>query len=182
MSLRHAILGILSVKPMSGYELKKVVDGSVGHFWTADRSQIYRTLSALVEEGLASRGTVVQEGRPTLHPHTVTDAGLAELDRWLASPLQAPPTRDAFLARLFFADRLPPERVRALLDARHREVAEELAELEAIEFPPRNALPEGVTELGYALREAARDHGLAHARAELAWIDATRRRLERITP
>ncbi len=182
MSLRHAILGILSIRPMSGYDLKKAVDGSVGHFWTADQSQIYRTLSALVEEGLASRGTVVQEGRPTLHPHTVTEAGLAELDRWLASPLKTPPTRDAFLARVFFADRLPPEDVRALLDARRREIAAELAELEAVETPDPADLPEGVSALGYQLRLAALDNGIAHARAELAWLDATEQRLERITP
>ena len=46
MSLDHAILGFLNYKPLSGYDLKKVFDSSVRHFWYADQSQIYRTLSS----------------------------------------------------------------------------------------------------------------------------------------
>jgi DNA-binding PadR family transcriptional regulator len=79
MSLRHAILGILSIQPMSGYDLKKVVNGSVGHFWTADQSQIYRTLATLVTDGLATRRTVPQDDRPNRHVHSITDAGTEQL-------------------------------------------------------------------------------------------------------
>ncbi|WP_150248941.1 PadR family transcriptional regulator [Nocardiopsis deserti] len=175
MSLRHAILGLLSIKPMSGYDLKKVIDESVGHFWTADQSQIYRTLTGLVEEGLASRRTVVQEERPNLHLHSVTGPGLAELDRWLASPLRTPPTRDPFLARLFFADRMRTQDIRELLDTRRREVGGELAALEAIAVPARAA---GV---GQALRLATLSYGITLARAELDWLDATERQLEEYT-
>ncbi|MDE3724734.1 PadR family transcriptional regulator [Nocardiopsis sp. N85] len=177
MSLRHAILGILSIKPMSGYELKKVIDESVGHFWTADQSQIYRTLAGLVEDGLAVRRTVVQEERPNMHLHSVTDLGSAELDRWLASPLKARPSREPFLARLFFADRMPVERIRELLDTRRRELSGQLAALEAIEVPA-DAAEFG---LGGVLRLATLANGIAHARTELDWLDATERRLEGIT-
>ncbi|NED97716.1 PadR family transcriptional regulator [Phytoactinopolyspora alkaliphila] len=176
MSLRHAILGLLSIQPMSGYELKKVIDESVGHFWTADQSQVYRTLSTLVDDGLASRRTVVQEDRPNLHLHSATDRGLAELDTWLASPLQTPPIREPFLARLFFADRLPADRIQKLVDTRRQEVAEQLAALEAI------AVPANATEAGQVLRSATLANGIAHARAELDWLASTQRQLERITP
>lgn len=183
MSLRHSVLGILSIRPMSGYELKKVIDSSVGHFWTADQSQVYRTLSALVEDGMASRRTVVQEERPNLHLHSVTDNGLAELDRWLASPLRAQPSRDPFLARLFFADRLPMERIRELLDARRRETREEFAALEAIFLVTDAAeLPGDISELARVLRMATLAKGLADARAELAWLDATEQKLEELAP
>ena len=176
MSLRHAILGLLSIQPMSGYELKKVIDESVGHFWTADQSQVYRTRTALVEDGLASRRTVVQEERPNLHLHSATERGLAELDRWLASPLQRQPSREPFLARLFFADRMSVDGIRELLDTRRREVSEQLAALEAI------AVPAEATETGQVLRLATLANGIAHARAELDWLDTTERQLERITP
>lgn len=161
---------------MSGYELKNVIDESVGHFWTADQSQIYRTLAGLVDAGLASRRTVVQDERPNLHLHTVTDAGLAELDRWLASPLQAQPAREPFLARLFFADRLPPDEIAVLLESRRQEVSEQLAALEAI------AVPAAAAGVGEVLRLATLANGIAHARAELDWLDATKRQLEEITP
>ena len=179
MSLRHSILGLLSIQPMSGYDLKKVIDESVGHFWSADQSQIYRTLAGLVDEGLASRRTVVQEGRPALHLHSATDLGLEELDRWLSSPLRTQPTRQPFLARLFFAARLPTEEIRRLLDARRREVSEELAALEAISFP--SAPAENVTDVEHALQSATLANGIAHARAEIEWLDATDRQLRGIT-
>ena len=53
MSLEHAILGFLNYKPLSGYDLKKIFDTSVRHFWAADQSQIYRTLNRLTERGWA---------------------------------------------------------------------------------------------------------------------------------
>jgi PadR family transcriptional regulator, regulatory protein AphA len=176
MSLRHAILGILSIQPMSGYDLKKTIDQSVGHFWTADQSQVYRTLAALVEDGLASRRTVAQDERPNLHLHTVTDRGLVALDEWLASPLQTPPMREPFLARLFFADRMPPEAIRELLEVRRREVGEQLAALEAIAVSVDDA------DIGQVLRLATLANGIAHAKTELEWLDDTARRLERTAP
>lgn len=183
MSLRHSVLGLLSIRPMSGYELKKIIDSSVAHFWNADQSQVYRTLSALVEEGLAARRTVVQEDRPNLHLHSLTDSGLAELDRWLASPLRTPPSRDPFLARLFFADRLPMERVRELLDTRRKEVGEALAALEAIrDTTDPDELPDEVGELARVLRMATLAYGIAHGRAELDWLDTTERNLGKLGP
>lgn len=179
MSLRHAILGLLSIQPMSGYFLKKVIDQSISHFWVADQSQIYRTLAALVDDGLASRHTVVQEDRPNLHLHEPTREGLAELDRWLEEPAKPPPARDPFLVRLFFADRMSPEGIRRLLDMRRDETAGHLAALEAVTMP--KAVPETVTALGYALRKAALDNGIAEARAELEWLDETRKTVERMT-
>jgi DNA-binding PadR family transcriptional regulator len=179
MSLRHSILGLLSIQPMSGYDLKKIIDESVGHFWTADQSQIYRTLAALVDEDLASRRTVVHDERPNLHLHSPTDRGLAELDRWLASPLQTQPTREPFLARLFFASRMPMDEARKLLDTRRHEVSEQLVALEAINVA--NAVPENVTDVEHALRLATLANGITHARTEIDWLDATTRHLEEIT-
>lgn len=179
MSLRHAILGLLAVRPMSGYDLKKVIDETVGHFWTADQSQIYRTLAGLVDDGFASRRTVVQDERPNQHVHTVTDLGVNALDEWLASPFQPPSIREPFLARLFFADRMTAEEVRSLLETRRREVREQLATLETIAVP--NVVPENITEIAYTLRSATLENGIAHARAELGWLDATEHRLAEVT-
>ncbi|WP_157002847.1 PadR family transcriptional regulator [Agromyces laixinhei] len=175
MSLRHAILGLLSIRPMSGYDLKKTIDESVGHFWTADQSQIYRTLTGLVDEGMASRETVVQSGRPNQHVHGATELGLAELDRWLASPMEPQPTREPFLARLFFADRMPAHEIRKLLHARRHDVTLQLAALEMIAVPA--AVPENVTETEFVLRMATLANGIAHARAELDWLESTERQL-----
>lgn len=179
MSLRHAILGFLSVRPMSGYDLKKVIDESVGHFWMADQSQIYRTLTSLVDGGLASRETVIQDGRPNQHVHSATDVGLAELDRWLASPLQPQSSREPFLARLFFAERMPADEIRQLLETRRQEASQQLAALELITVP--DVVPEHISEIEYVLRMATLANGITHARAELDWLDTTERQLAGIT-
>ena len=64
MSLEYAILGFLRSRPMTGYELKKIIDGSVSHFWPADQSQIYRTLGKLAERGWAEMEVVPGTDRP----------------------------------------------------------------------------------------------------------------------
>ena len=51
MKLRHAILGLLSYEPQSGYDLSRAFASSVVNFWYADQSQIYRTLDRLEADG-----------------------------------------------------------------------------------------------------------------------------------
>lgn len=167
MSLRFAILGLLSLAPMSGYDLKRTIDQSVGHFWTADHPQIYRTLASLVDDGLATRRTVVRTDRPSTHIHAPTDAGLAALEDWLREPPPPAPVREAFLAKLFFVGRLDAEAARALLRSRREEALAAVARLEALEVPPPE---QGLSAL---LRGATRENGLVHARAELEWVEQT---------
>ncbi|MFC7584702.1 hypothetical protein ACFQYP_13900 [Nonomuraea antimicrobica] len=81
--------------------------------------------------------------------------------------------REPFLARLFFADRLPVDEIRKLVRARRRETGELLAALEAI------AVPEPSGDLGQVLRLATLANGVAHARAELDWLDTVERQLDR---
>jgi len=90
MSLKHAILGFLSYKPLSGYDLKKAFDNSVRHFWPADQSQIYRTLAQLTAEGLVERAAD-GEGPRDRHPYHITATGLSELRQWLVA--SSPPAR-----------------------------------------------------------------------------------------
>ena len=78
MSLEHAILGFLTYRPMSGYDLKKFFDESVRHFWSAPQSQIYRTLGR-DEEALAAarRGIERAERRLELNPDDTRALNLA---------------------------------------------------------------------------------------------------------
>ncbi|MBO3085997.1 PadR family transcriptional regulator [Cellulomonas fengjieae] len=169
MSLKHAVLGFLSIAPMTGYDLRKHMEESVAHFWPADQAQIYRTLGHLAADGLVSVETIPQEGKPDRREHSITDAGLAELDAWLASPVEYAPSREAFLVRLFFVGRLGVDQVRAVLQER----ADEARELAAVLDQTRTATEEALTDvepnLEMRLRLATLANGLVHARAELAW-------------
>lgn len=127
MSLRHAILGFLSVKPMSGYDLKRHFDASVRHFWTADQAAIYRALGELDAERLVEHERVAQATRPDRKVYQLTEAGRAALDEWLATPASPVARREPLLVKLFFAGRLPPEALRRLLEAELAQVEAELA-------------------------------------------------------
>ena len=101
MRLRHAILGLLSHQPQSGYDLNRAFTSSVVYFWYADQSQIYRTLDRLEADGAISTRVIPQSGRPDRRVHSLTESGRAELDAWLMSPLEPITTKDPLLARLF---------------------------------------------------------------------------------
>ncbi len=117
MSLDHAILGFLQYKPMSGYDLKKIFDTSVRHFWPADQSQIYRTLSRLAEQGLAVQEIVEQVDRPDRKVYHITPAGRDELHRWLTGPFPMEEARSAPLVQVFFSGQLTDEEILAKFEA-----------------------------------------------------------------
>lgn len=87
MGLPHAILVSLCEQAGSGYELAHRFDRSIGYFWAASHQQIYRTLRAMENDGWVHVTPVVQRGRPDKKVYTVSDAGRAELARWIAEPL-----------------------------------------------------------------------------------------------
>jgi PadR family transcriptional regulator, regulatory protein AphA len=113
MSLEFAILGFLNYQPFSGYDLKKIFDNSVRHFWSADQSQIYRTLARLTEEGLTEVEIVEQQDRPDRKLYHITPAGREALQNWLAGPFPMQEARSAPLVQIFFAGGLSDEVVRA---------------------------------------------------------------------
>ncbi len=87
MALPHAILVSLCEQSGSGYELARRFDRSIGYFWAATHQQIYRTLRSMEDDGWVRVTPVVQQGRPDKKVYTVSDAGRAELARWIAEPL-----------------------------------------------------------------------------------------------
>lgn len=176
MSLRHTLLGFLALTPMTGYDLRKSIAQSVGHFWTADQAQIYRTLASLVQEGLVSAETQQQEERPNRRVHRIQPDGLVELDRWLAAPLQPVPVREPFLLRVFLGGRLGPAQICQILADRVSEAEDMITTLGAIEASLLQAPP---TDLETRLRLATLQNGLAHARAERDWALSLQVELEK---
>lgn len=169
MVLARIILGFLSLGPMTGYDLKRNFDSSAAYFWSADKAQIYRTLAALVADGLAETEVVPGDGAPDRILHRITSAGEAALEDWLASPLDRQPERDPFLARLFFAGD-DAHLVRRLVAARRNAVDAFVQELEQV----RSDIPEVERNQSPAswLRIQTLEHGIASGRHELTWLDS----------
>ncbi|GIF73602.1 PadR family transcriptional regulator [Asanoa siamensis] len=164
MSLKHAILGLLDLRPRTGYDLKKAFDDTARHFWAADRSQIYRTLAGLHADGLLEERVIAQRSRPDRHEYRLTDDGRAELQRWLRSPAPVEPSREAFLARIFFAGQADdPEVVRTLAGERRALAHERLDEL--------RALTAHTDTFAGRLRALTLRAGILHLETELRWLD-----------
>lgn len=106
MSLSHALLGLLSVRPASGYDLMKAFDTSLANVWPATQSQVYGELTRLADAGLIE---VAAQGPRGRKEYALTDAGLAELRTWMTDPRPEPPRRSEGLLRVFFLDVLSPE-------------------------------------------------------------------------
>jgi PadR family transcriptional regulator AphA len=115
MSLKHALLGILTVHPMTGYELKQFFDSSVQHFWNAELSQIYPTLKSLEEQGYVEKHVEVQEIRPNRKVYEITGTGHDEFARWVRAPQPPADLRDPFMIKLFFGSEMPLEDILVLL-------------------------------------------------------------------
>ncbi len=177
MSLDYAILGFLNYSPLSGYDLKKIFDGSVRHFWPADQSQIYRTLARLAERGLVEQEVFRGVDRPDRKEYHITPAGQAALRAWLLSPLPSQEVRIAALIQVFFAGQLTDEQILALFE---RLAADARAALAAYDQIPQAARTDDPA-LG-PLRERffwqlTLDYGMMSARADLVWLESVLARL-----
>jgi len=102
---KYALLGILSMCPGSGYDIKKFMEESTSNFWNESYGQIYPILKHLVEEGLATSHTEKQEGKPERYVYTLTEKGLEELRRWLTEPIEQMVERNELLLKLFFGQK-----------------------------------------------------------------------------
>jgi PadR family transcriptional regulator, regulatory protein AphA len=126
----QAILGLLSMAPMSGYDLAQAAEHSVRPFWPISKSQVYAELARLEPMGLVRGTEIAQEGRPDKRVFRLTEPGEAVLDSWLESAdLGAPRFRLPFLLKVFFGHRTAPERTAELLRQVRDEARAEAAEL-----------------------------------------------------
>ncbi len=178
MSLEHAILGFLNYKPFSGYDLKKIFDTSVQHFWAADQSQIYRTLARLTEQGWTEIEVIEQEDRPDRKVYTITQTGRDELRRWLTTSLTHEKHRSAELVQVFFAGQLSDDEVLAMFEREAEKIRAGLAGYDGV---PQQAAE--YIEMMHAPRETffwllTLDAGIKSAQAHLAWLEDVIQRIK----
>jgi PadR family transcriptional regulator, regulatory protein AphA len=129
------VLGLLALKPRSGYDIKTVVDRSTRFFWAASYGQIYPELKRLEEEGLIE-GEDRPNGGRSRRVYKLTPDGREALVEWLLGDTVTIELRDESLLRLFFADALPHEQALMLLEGRKRGHQQYVDVLRAIEALP----------------------------------------------
>jgi DNA-binding PadR family transcriptional regulator len=178
MSLDYAILGFLNYHPYTGYDLKKIFDTSIRHFWPADQSQIYRTLAKLTDEGKVEMEKIQQDDRPDRKVYHITDAGRAALREWVAGPPPMNEPRSAPLIQVFFSGQLSNEEIlnkfesyaaimRAIL-AQYDQVPSQLGPFEQEITSPRE----------HFFWMLTLENGLVNMRANLAWAESVIERIK----
>jgi PadR family transcriptional regulator AphA len=108
-SSMEVLLGLLTIEPMSGYDLGQTIRASIGHFWNESYGQIYPNLKALAAEGCVVHRTERQKGKPARQIYSITKKGRERLAKWLAVPPQPEIPRNELLLKLFFARQASPE-------------------------------------------------------------------------
>lgn len=168
MALGDAILACLTEHPMTGYELAKTFDASIGFFWKADHQQIYRELTRLRDRGYIWGHEVVQSGKPNKLVYTLTGEGRAALRHWAARPSVPPSIKDDLLVRLYALEAVDIEPLRTDLMARlehHRDRCSRYERLLNKRFPQGTASPADLGKLlGLRL-------GVRHEQAVVDWCE-----------
>lgn len=180
MSLRYALLALLTAEPLTGYDAAKRFDGSVGNVWHAPDSQIYPELRRMEQDGLVTSESVRWGPNSTKKRYAITDDGVREFRAWMGTPLDYTAERDTPHMQAAYFEWTSPSRARehltrhmdfhraqaqrwtvvrqAILDATSPTVATRLAKFPADEH--RRIL---------AYKAFAYDGLIARADAEIEW-------------
>jgi DNA-binding PadR family transcriptional regulator len=168
MALGDAILACLTERPMTGYELAKTFDSSIGFFWKADHQQIYRELSKLRDRGHIQGREVVQSGKPNKLVYTLTSDGRAALRHWAARPSSPASVKDDLLVRLYALDSVDIDPMRADLMARLEYHRDRFARYERI---LKKRFPHGAASLDDTGKLLLLRMGLRHERSVAEWCE-----------
>jgi PadR family transcriptional regulator, regulatory protein AphA len=152
MDVKTLCLGVLTEQDHTGYEIKRCCEEVFRHFFVAGFGSIYPALAELQRDGLVTSVSVEQKKRPDKKIYRITAAGRRALAEEL---VQTPPrhkVRSEFLALMYFAHLLPPERVDAVLgemiERFEQTLVEELALFDS-EDAPGELTPGQRFALGY---------------------------------
>ena len=159
-----AVLGALSVMPMTGYALRAAIRDTLGHFWSESFGQIYPTLARLERDGLVDRTDAERAGSSIF---TITPTGVARLRHALAEPYRPSAPRNGLLLRLFFGQHLGPDACAELVRAARDDAQRQLAAM-ALARAEAEADPDEGNSAYWLLTISAGEHS---ARAALAWAD-----------
>lgn len=179
MSLEYAILGFLNYQPLSGYDLKKVFDRSVQHFWHADQSQIYRTLSRLMAENLVNVEKIEQSDRPDRKVYSITPDGMEKLRNWLAAPFPQGDSHSAPLVQVFFSGQIPDE---VVVEKLQSSIAELRSQMEQFDRVPEQV--QEFADLANSSRELfywflTLEFGKRNLQMNIDWLESVMKRIQK---
>jgi DNA-binding PadR family transcriptional regulator len=165
MSVGPAFLGLLEEHPRHGYDLKRAYDEHFGRDRPLQYGQVYSTLARLLKRGFVAVDGVEAGGGPERKRYAITEAGVADVERWLAEPEPPEPYLQSTLYAKVALALLTGRSAEAILDAQRAEHLRAMRELTR-----RKASGDIADQL-------ICDHALFHLEADLRWLELTAARL-----
>jgi DNA-binding PadR family transcriptional regulator len=167
MSVRHALLALLSEGPKYGLQLRQEFEARTGEVWPLNVGQVYTTLQRLERDGFVTSDD--PEGEGPQKGFRITPAGGRELARWLRTPPEtASPPRDELVIKVLVAQRMPDVDVHELIQVHRRQLVELMQQYTYL----KAEAPEH--DVGLAL---VADAELFRLEAVVRWLDAADARL-----
>ncbi|MFD8805169.1 PadR family transcriptional regulator [Streptomyces sp. NPDC059597] len=168
MSIGHSLLGLLESGPRHGYDLKRAFDEKFGHDRPLHYGQVYSTMSRLLKHGLVEVDGVESGGGPERKRYAITDAGITDVERWLATPEKPAEYLQSTLYTKVVLALLTRRDAAGLLDGQR---SEHLRAMRALTERKRG---------GDLADQLICDHALFHLEADLRWLELTAARLDRL--
>ncbi len=168
MDIHYAILGMLNWKPMTGYDLKKIIADSNLFYWSGNNNQIYYSLVHLHQLGLVSQNVEYQENLPARKTYSITPRGKLQLRDWALGQPELPEIRNAFLVQLAWGDLLSDEELDNLL-AVYLEELEVQVQMRIEQIGRADNFPER-TPREKLLWQRLHENILGAYQNELAWV------------
>jgi DNA-binding PadR family transcriptional regulator len=171
MSVRHALLGLLSEQSKYGHQLRQEFEERTGGVWPLNVGQVYTTLQRLERDGLIESDDSESEGPQKRF--RITSTGREELTRWLGTPLDLTvPPRDELVIKVLVALELPNVDVQEVLQVHRRYLVELMQQWTRLKED------EGQYDLPLAL---VVDAELFRLDAVTRWLDAVDGRVKRMS-
>ena len=169
MSVRHALLALLSEQPKYGLQLRQEFEAKTGEMWPLNVGQVYTTLQRLERDGLVESDGADRDGRENVF--RLTAAGRDELLAWLATPdSDATPPRDGLVIKVLIALTVPGVGVRDIVQRHRRHLVESMQQF--------TRLKEDATDEDVGLALVV-DAELFRLEAKIRWLDAAETRIAR---
>jgi DNA-binding PadR family transcriptional regulator len=169
MALAHAIMTALIDDDLSGYELARDFETSVGFFWHASHQQIYQELRKLAQKGWLNKREVHQSGKPNKIVYGLTAAGRDALGEWVLRTSRTQAAKDELLVKMY---NLSPENASHLAGELHQRRDRMMQMLYLYEkirrrhYPDPGSLPPRRKGVYLALA-----YGISQGEQFMAWCD-----------
>mgnify|MGYP000868640601 FL=1 len=167
--IRYAILGLLSWRSLTGYDLKRIISDSELLYWSGNNNQIYNHLVELHREGLVTQEIHQQENLPAKKIYSITPQGRETLRKWSMAVPELPEIHHPFLIQLAWSGSLTADELDKLFMQYEEDLQARILMQRRVQSQHQD-LPPDHNSLEKWLWEQTGDHLRENDENELKWI------------